>query len=145
MDASSTEIRRRLKAREGVDRLLTPAVKRYILRNGLYRALEGEHGEESTAEIIQLIETGLDDAKARDIYKLDVRGLTDVTDFMLIASGTSDRHVRAIAASVVDETGAHGLKPTGHEGEETADWILLDFGAAVCSRDETVVTRVLRS
>jgi ribosome silencing factor RsfS/YbeB/iojap len=69
----------------------------------------------------------LADMKALDIKVLDVRGLTDVADFMIIASGTSDRHVRSVAERVVEKTKAAGFRPNGVEGRQDSDWVLIDL------------------
>ncbi len=73
----------------------------------------------------------LEDVKAQDVRVLDVRGLTDVTDFMVVASGTSDRHVQALADRTREALLARGVKPLGVEGEEAGEWVLLDFGDVV--------------
>ena len=69
----------------------------------------------------------LDDAKGEDIKVLDVTTLTDVTDYMVVATGTSDRHVRALADKLVEAMNNAGHKQLGIEGEEDRDWILVDF------------------
>jgi ribosome-associated protein len=58
---------------------------------------------------------------------LDVRGLTDIADYMVIASGTSDRHVRSVAQRVVEKTKQAGYRPHGCEGLQDADWVLIDL------------------
>jgi ribosome-associated protein len=73
----------------------------------------------------------LEELKARDITQLDVSKLTEVTDLMLIASGTSTRHVAALAQNVVEKAKAAGLKPLGVEGGDNADWVLVDLGDVV--------------
>lgn len=73
----------------------------------------------------------LEDLKAKDITVLDVRGRTSVTDVMIIASGTSSRHVKSLADNVVDEVKAAGERPLGVEGGATSDWILVDLGDLV--------------
>lgn len=73
----------------------------------------------------------LEDLKARDITQLDVATLTEVTDLMLIASGTSTRHVAALAQNVVEKAKAAGLGPLGVEGGDNADWVLVDLGDVV--------------
>jgi ribosome-associated protein len=65
--------------------------------------------------------------KAVNIKVLDVRGLTDVADTMIVASGTSDRHVRAIAESVVMQAKAAGRRPLGTEGKQDGEWVLVDL------------------
>ena len=69
----------------------------------------------------------LDDMKALEVKVLDVRGLTDIADFMVIASGTSDRHVRSVAQRVVEKTKEAGFRPHGVEGQQDADWVLIDL------------------
>ena len=68
-----------------------------------------------------------DDLKARDMVALDLRGLNDATDWFVIASGTSDAHVRGIAQSVVDRLAAAGIRVHHVEGLTTGRWVLLDF------------------
>jgi ribosome-associated protein len=58
---------------------------------------------------------------------LDVRGLTDIADHMVIASGTSDRHVRSVAQRVVEKTKEAGFRPHGVEGLKDGDWVLVDL------------------
>lgn len=79
----------------------------------------------------QLIRAVLDDAKAEDMCVLDVRKLTDITDYMIIASGTSTRHVSAMAGKLTDKMRTQGFRPLGVEGEDTGDWVLIDFGDVV--------------
>ncbi|CAG0908118.1 unnamed protein product [Cyprideis torosa] len=85
--------------------------------------------------------TALEDTKAQDIATLDVRGISDVADFLLIATGTSDRHVGAVARNLVDDLrDKHGERPIGVEGEGSgADWILIDYGVIIVHvmREET--------
>ena len=69
----------------------------------------------------------LDDMKALEVKVLDVRGLTDIADFMVIASGTSDRHVRSVAQRVVEKTKEAGFRPHGVEGQQDGDWVLIDL------------------
>jgi ribosome-associated protein len=69
----------------------------------------------------------LDDMKALEVKVLDVRGLTDIADYMVIASGTSDRHVRSVAQRVVEKTKEAGFRPHGVEGLGDGDWVLVDL------------------
>jgi len=73
----------------------------------------------------------LDEIKAIDVRVLDVRPLTDITDFMIIASGRSNRQVRALADEVVAEATLRGVRPLGVEGFDQGIWVLVDLGDVV--------------
>jgi len=73
----------------------------------------------------------IEDLKGQDVVTLDVTQLSDVMDTMIIASGNSARHVKAIAGNVVEELKQDGIRPIGVEGLESADWVLVDLGATV--------------
>lgn len=74
-----------------------------------------------------IVTTALDDMKAVNVRVLDVRGLTDIADTMVIASGNSDRHVRSIADRVVQKAKEGGFRPIGTEGERDGEWVLVDL------------------
>ncbi|MFO1456637.1 MAG: ribosome silencing factor [Steroidobacteraceae bacterium] len=76
---------------------------------------------------LQIVEHALDDMKAVDVRVLDVRGMTDIADWMVIASGNSDRHVRSIADRVVEQAKASGKRPFGVEGSDEGEWVLVDL------------------
>ncbi len=84
-----------------------------------------------SSEFKQLAEDALDDLKASDVVALDVTGFTSITDYMLIASGRSDRHVRSIADSVIDKAKEVGQPVLGVEGHEYGEWVLVDLGDVV--------------
>jgi ribosome-associated protein len=69
----------------------------------------------------------LDDMKAVNVRVLDVRSLTDIADTMIVASGTSDRHVRSIADHVVQQAKSGGQRPYGVEGTRDGEWVLVDL------------------
>jgi ribosome-associated protein len=73
----------------------------------------------------------LADMKALEVKVLDVRGLTDIADFMVIASGTSDRHVRSVAQRVVERTKEAGFRPHGVEGQQDGEWVLIDLNEMI--------------
>ena len=85
----------------------------------------------SNDDLKSLILTALDDMKALDIVQLDVNGKTSVTDLFIIASGTSSRHVKAIASTVSSDAKKQGNKPLGVEGETLGEWVLVDLGDIV--------------
>lgn len=82
---------------------------------------------ERVSALQQAVTTALEDMKAANVKVLDVRGLTDIADTMVIASGTSDRHVRSIADRVVEQARAIGRRPIGTEGERDGEWVLVDL------------------
>ena len=82
-------------------------------------------------ELRNLARKALEDLKAEDIIEMDVRDKTSVTDFIFVASGTSNRHVKSIANNVVVEAKHAGVQPLGVEGEDQAEWVLVDLGDVV--------------
>ena len=86
-----------------------------------------------------LVNNALEDLKARDVVTLPVADVTDITDYMIIASGTSNRHVKALVDNVVEEIKAAGTPPIGIEGRETNEWVLVDLGDVLLHvmQDET--------
>lgn len=78
-----------------------------------------------------LVVEALEDLKAKDVALLDVSRLTSVTDLMVLASGTSTRHVAALADNVVTQAKANGIQPMGVEGQAGSDWVLVDLGDLV--------------
>lgn len=81
----------------------------------------------ATAPIVRVVEGALDDMKAVQVKVLDVRKLTDIADTLIIASGTSDRHVRSIADRVVEHAKKAGFRPMGVEGQRDGEWVLVDL------------------
>ncbi|MCB1761021.1 MAG: ribosome silencing factor [Gammaproteobacteria bacterium] len=82
-------------------------------------------------ELRDLVVGVLDDMKANDIKVLDVRGKTSITDIMVIASGTSDRHVKAMAEAVAFRAKDAGETPLGIEGANEGEWALIDINGVV--------------
>ena len=83
------------------------------------------------SNITDLVVDALDDLKAVDTKIVDVRGLSSVMDFLVIASGNSSRHIKSLADNVVVKAKAAGCPPIGVEGENAADWVLVDLGDVV--------------
>ena len=81
--------------------------------------------------ITDLVVHALDDLKAVDTKIVDVRGLSSVMDFLVVASGNSSRHVKSLADNVVVKAKEAGCPPIGIEGENDADWVLVDLGDVI--------------
>lgn len=73
----------------------------------------------------------VDDMKARDIVKLDVKDISSVTDYLIVCSGNSKRHVQSIADHVAKESRHAGEEPIGQEGQDVGEWVLVDLGDVV--------------
>ena len=85
----------------------------------------------NSKQLSDLVVDALEEVKAKDIVKLDVRKLTTVTDYMIVASGTSNRHVKALADAVAEKSRQAGHRPLGIEGENGSEWVLLDLQDAL--------------
>ena len=94
-------------------------------------ATTADPSAQTTEDLKAIVLAALEDAKANDVRQLDVRRLTDITDWMVVASGTSTRHVLALADHVRTQVKVQGLSPIGTEGESGSDWVLLDYGDVV--------------
>jgi ribosome-associated protein len=77
--------------------------------------------------LTKLAIAALEDMKAVNVKVLDVRKLTDVADTMIVATGTSDRHVKSIAGRLVERCRQAGHRPYGVEGEREGEWVLVDL------------------
>mgnify|MGYP000094201573 CR=1 FL=1 len=82
-------------------------------------------------QLKDLVIAALEDMKAVNIKVFDVRGITSIADFMVIATGTADRHVKSVADNVVTRAKQAGQRPLGVEGEREGEWILVDLGDVV--------------
>jgi ribosome-associated protein len=82
-------------------------------------------------QLIALVQDALEGMKAKDINLIDVRGRSTVTDYMMVASGTSKRQVAAAAQEVIDKVKEQGLLPMGIEGQTVGDWVLVDLGSII--------------
>ncbi|HVE43966.1 MAG TPA: ribosome silencing factor [Gammaproteobacteria bacterium] len=81
--------------------------------------------------IRKLAVEALEDAKGIDIDSIDVRTLTSITDYMIICTGRSTRHVKTLAENVVVKAKEMKINPIRAEGEEAAEWVVVDLGDAV--------------
>ena len=74
-----------------------------------------------------IVTAALEDMKAVNVKVMDVRGLTDIADVMVVASGNSDRHVKSIADRVIEKAKEGGFRPLGIEGQREGEWVLVDL------------------
>ncbi|MFZ5623431.1 MAG: ribosome silencing factor [Gemmatimonadota bacterium] len=81
----------------------------------------------SPAALADLAAHAIEDLKGNQLSVLDLRGLNDATDYFVIASGTSDAHVRGLADTVMERLGRRGVHPHHVEGLPTGRWVLLDY------------------
>lgn len=79
----------------------------------------------------QIVLNALEDSKANEVSLMDVTAQTDITDYMVVASGTSTRHVKAVAERVIELAKDSGTRPIGVEGLEEGDWVLIDLADVV--------------
>jgi len=84
-----------------------------------------------SAELKQFVVDKIDDLKARDVVVIDVSKQSNITDFMVICSGTSKTHVRAIAENLIREAKEAGLSILGSEGRDASEWVLVDLGDVI--------------
>ena len=85
----------------------------------------------NSEDLVKLAIDALEEIKAQDITTIDVREKTSITDFMVIASGTSSRHVKSLVDNVLEKTKEQGVRPIGSEGLDSGEWALLDLGDIV--------------
>lgn len=85
----------------------------------------------NSEELVKLAIFALEDVKAQDITSIDVRDKTSVTDYMVIATGSSSRHVKSLADNVLEKVKEQGVRPLGSEGMDSGEWALLDLGDVV--------------
>lgn len=82
-------------------------------------------------QLQKLAMKALEDLKATDITPLDVRKKTTITDYMIICSGTSNRHIKSLANHVIMKAKLKGIVPIGVEGDNTNEWVLVDLGSVI--------------
>ena len=90
-----------------------------------------QQGSAAEDRLLKIVVDAIDDMKGVDVMVIDVREMTSITDRMVIASGTSSRHVKAIADNVALEAKREGFPALGVEGAQAAEWVLIDLGDVV--------------
>jgi len=84
-----------------------------------------------SSDIYKIVIAALEDIKGQDIVTIDVREFSDITDTMIVVSGTSNRQVKALAQNTVEEGKKAGFQPIGVEGMDEGEWVLVDFGDVI--------------
>ena len=84
-----------------------------------------------TDKLLKIVQDTLDDKKDTNIKVIDVQGKTSITDYMVLATGTSDRHVKSLCDYVLVKVKENGLTPLGVEGDQGSEWVLLDLGDVI--------------
>ena len=100
-----------------------PAAKKPVVKAAAKLSLSAKH--------CALIAHVLDENKAEDIVSIDLANKCSFADFMVVASGRSQRHVAALADHVADALKKAGMPPLNIEGKDSADWVLIDAGDVV--------------
>ena len=93
---------------------MAPLVADYIEENAIY--------EHDSSRIGELAQDALEDMKGQDLVEIEVADQTSVTDYLLVVSGTSNRHVRSLAENVIEESKKAGHRPLGIEGQDSGEW-----------------------
>ena len=83
------------------------------------------------SKLRDLVSSSLDELKAVDTVTINVKKLSSFTDYMIIASGTSNRHIQSLGKKVLEDLKAKNIKPMGLEGEGSEEWVLIDVGDVV--------------
>lgn len=128
-EISSTELRTELTAQKS-DKLskefLSEGVFAYIKAQQLYkiRAMKPEQIKDQVVD-------ALEDVKGQDIRVIDIRDISNFADYMIVVSGTSDTHVKALARNASDTMRKQGVMPLGEDGADVGEWVLVDFGDVV--------------
>ena len=84
-----------------------------------------------TKPLNEIVKKALEDIKGEKIVEIDVIGISDVADTLIICSGASNRQVKSLANNVLDDVKKAGFRPIGVEGMDSGEWVLVDFGSVV--------------
>lgn len=130
-EISSTQLRTELAKPQGYDtklvkQFLPSAVINYIRAEQLYK-IEPMNPEKIKDQVVDALE----DVKAQDIKVIDISDISDFADFMVVASGTSDTHVKALARAASTHLRQQGVIPLNEDGADIGEWVLVDFGDVV--------------
>ena len=137
LEISATEIRKRRRSGMSVRFLVPNKVLKYMEEHGLYvknpvsNPNSVSQWQGSSSELAALISDEVLNNKGERVIILDVRGLSSVTDYIIIAHGYSVRHVQGMAENIRRDLKKLGVFPYGVEGEKEGNWVLLDFGDVI--------------
>ena len=134
LDISATEVRRRVAAGEPIGDLVPDAVAEAVEASGIYTPKTGSESVKTAPEIDPHTSALCDavlELKAEKVVALDVHELSAFADAFIIATGTSDRHVRAIADKVVETAKRRSETVLGVEGYDEGRWVLIDLNDAI--------------
>ena len=92
---------------------------------------EADTAIDSSAGLLELVTSSLEDDKAGDIVSIDIRNKTILADYLVIATGRSQRHVGAVAERLIERLKEHKWRPVGVEGMPRCDWVLIDAGDVI--------------
>jgi len=119
-----------MSTNEGLSTLATPARK--TASKSKTRSTATLAAKTDPVEVLRKqVLAALDELKAKDVKEIDVRGKTSIADILIIASGTSTRHVKSLADEVVKFVKKAGMMPLGVEGQREAEWVLVDLGDVI--------------
>ncbi len=92
---------------------------------------EADTAIDSSAGLLELVTLSLEDDKAGDIVSIDIRNKTILADYLVIATGRSQRHVGAVAEHLIERLKENKWRPVGVEGMPRCDWVLIDAGEVI--------------
>lgn len=133
---SATEIREQISSHNSLERVaneLPESVLQYIQQHQLYQlnTMKNETNSPSPEQIKDQVVSAVDDMKGQDIRVIDIQNISNFADYMVVVSGTSDTHVKAVAREASDRLRKNGIKPISEDGAEIGEWVLVDFGDVV--------------
>ena len=153
IDVSSTQLRHALSQPKSANQTallseyISPKVRNYIETYGLYQPVSEDTADQTNLytrsessvldkfmnpdQVKDQVVDALEDVKGQDIKVLDIADVSNFADYMIVASGTSDTHVKALARSASDKLRKAGVKPLNEDGSDVGEWVLVDFGDVV--------------
>lgn len=133
---SATEIREQISAHNSLEivaKKLPELVSQYIQQHQLYQlnTMNDKTNMPSPEQIKDQVLSAVDDMKGQDAQVIDIQGISNFADYMIVVSGTSDTHVKAVAREASNQLRKNGIKPLNEDGADLGEWVLVDFGDVV--------------